>query len=40
NNNKKRCVIEAKIDTEAIDKHVIKAIQKLKDDLRKKNTNA
>lgn len=30
-----KCVIEAKIDTEAIDKHVIKVIQKLKDDLRK-----
>nr|DAU04106.1 MAG TPA: hypothetical protein [Caudoviricetes sp.] len=40
NNNKKRCVIEAKIDTEAIAKHVIEAIQKLKDDLRKTNINA
>lgn len=40
NYNKKRCVIEVKIDTDSIVKHMNEAIQKLKDDLRKRNTNA
>ena len=34
------CVIEAKIDTEAIAKYVNEAIQKFKEDLRKKDINA
>ena len=40
NNNKKHCVIEVKIDTETIAKHVNEYIQKLKEESRKINTNA
>ena len=37
---KGRCVVEVKIDTEVIAKHVNEAIWKLKEDLRKINKNA